>query len=424
VLATFRSVASLLASYGLLLLANGLFGTLLGVRQGIEGFSTVAIGFVMSSYFAGLLIGALLAVRVVASVGHIRAFAAFASIMSASALVHVLWVDLVVWAMVRLVAGFCMAGMIMVTESWLNERATNETRGRVLSLYMITNYFAAGCGQLLLPLGDPARFQLFAVASIIYSLAVVPVLLTRATAPQPSRPEMISIRQLYRVSPLGLVGAFSAGLANATFYALGPVFGVGIGLPLSHISAFMAVTIFAGLALQWPLGRMSDRLDRRRVLSAVAVATSLSCLLIVATAGRSEPALFVAGMLYGAFAFTLYSLAAAHTNDLAPPDRMVQTASGLLVVYGVGAVLGPVFAGYIMNWIGPHGMFLYSAVVTVGLAIFAVHRMRTGTPVTPDSKTPFTAVPSTQYSSKQLYNAARDHRDRAIAGLAGGRRQR
>ncbi len=184
-LATVRSVFSLLLSYGLLLLANGLFGTLLGVRSQIEGFGTEVVGLIMAAYFLGLLQGALRATTVVAAVGHIRAFAAFASVMSVTALLHVVVVDPIVWCVLRFASGFCMAGMILVTESWLNARSTKRTRGKVMALYMITNYFSAGCGQFLLTVADPGQFQLFSIASIIFSLALVPVLLTRSTAPKP-----------------------------------------------------------------------------------------------------------------------------------------------------------------------------------------------------------------------------------------------
>ena len=207
-LVTLRSVFSLLLSYGLLLLANGLFGTLLGVRSQIEGFSTSIVGLIMAAYFLGLLQGALRAGMVVATVGHIRAFAAFASVMSVTALLHVIVVDQIAWCVLRFASGFCMAGMIVVTESWLNARCTKTTRGQVMALYMVTNYFAAGCGQFLLTVADPARFQLFSIASIIFSLALVPVLLTRATAPKPPTRDRMNLRELWRTSPLGLLGSF------------------------------------------------------------------------------------------------------------------------------------------------------------------------------------------------------------------------
>ncbi|MDX1434536.1 MAG: MFS transporter, partial [Gammaproteobacteria bacterium] len=295
-LATLRAVFSLLLSYGLLLLANGLFNTLLSVRSQIEGFATEVVGLIMAAYFFGLLMGARYAVQVVANVGHIRAFAAFASVMSVAALVHVLWVDPLVWAVLRCASGFCMAGMIMVTESWLNERSTNQTRGQVLAFYMITNYFSAGCGQFLLTAADPARFQLFSIASIIFSLALVPVLLTRASAPKPAPRERLRIGELWRTSPLGLTGAFCAGLVNASFFGLGPIFATGEGLDLAQTSTFMASVIFGGLLLQIPVGRLSDSVDRRTVLAGVALLTSVACLAIVFAHGRGSYWLYSIGV--------------------------------------------------------------------------------------------------------------------------------
>jgi len=280
-LVTVRSVFSLLLSYGLLLLANGMFGTLLGVRSQIEGFSTQIVGLIMAAYFLGLLQGALRAGMIVSAVGHIRAFAAFASVMSVTALMHVIVVDQIVWCVLRFVSGFCMAGMILVTESWLNARCTKRTRGQVMALYMTTNYFAAGCGQFLLTIADPARFQLFSVASIIFSLALVPVLLTQAAAPKPPQRDPLNLRELWRTSPLGLMGSFCAGMVNASFYSLAPVFALGLGLDVSGISRFMASVIFGGLLLQYPVGRLSDRIDRRVVLSMVTLATAAACVAIV-----------------------------------------------------------------------------------------------------------------------------------------------
>jgi len=421
-LSTLPQVASLLSSYGLLLLANGLFGTLLGVRTKIEGFPTEIVGFIMAAYFAGLLSGGVMGVRVVAAIGHIRAFAAFASAMSASVLVHVLLIDPWLWALLRFVAGFCMAGMVMVTESWLNERATNETRGQVLSFYMITNYFAAGCGQLLLPLGDPAEFHLFTVASIIFSVALVPVLVTRATAPMPSSPQRMRLGDLYRISPLGVVGVFCSGLVNSAFFGMGPVFAKGIGLDVVHISFFMASATFAGLLLQWPLGRFSDRIDRRWVLSAAGVATAAGCAGIGFFSGQATLPLYAAAAVYGAFAFTIYSLSAAHTNDFAPRDRLVQVASGLLIVYGVGATLGPMLAALIMGQLGPRGLFVWSGLVALTLGVYALYRMRQR--AAREKRSPFVAVPASQFTSEELYASIRNQMDRDLAHLSGGLRRR
>ncbi|MDH3413171.1 MAG: MFS transporter [Gammaproteobacteria bacterium] len=418
-LATILSVLSLLLSYGLLLLGNGLFATLLGVRTQIEGFSSVSVGFIVAAYFTGLLVGAFHTPRVVARVGHIRAFAAFASIMSVTALLPVLIIHPALWAVSRMASGFCMAGMILVTESWLNERATNANRGQVLSLYMITNYFAAGCGQLLLPISDPSRFQLFSIASIIFSLSLVPVLLTRATAPIPKPPKKIRFDELWRTSPLGFMGALCAGLVNSVFHGLGAVFAHGIGMSITQTSTFMATAIFGGLALQWPIGRLSDRVDRRWIMVGVAAATALTCIGVVAVVGRYTPALYAFAALYGGLSFTIYSLSAAHTNDFSDPARRVETASALLVAYGIGASVGPLVASAVMGAVGPSGLFMYSAIINVFLVLFGVYRMRRRATKTKQERSGMINLPGGQFTAGKLYAGMRNQMDRDLAQMTG-----
>ncbi|HXH02914.1 MAG TPA: MFS transporter [Candidatus Competibacteraceae bacterium] len=415
------SVAALLLSYALLQLANGLFTTLLGVRAKLEGFSTELVGLIGSGYFLGMMLGVQYGVRVLAAVGHIRAFAAFASVMSITPLINVLWVDPWVWFTTRLASGLCMAGMIMVAESWLNERASNANRGQLLALYMITNYSAVGLGQFLLPLADPNQFQLFNLASILFSLALVPVLMTSASAPQLAQPDRVRLRQLYRVSPLGFVGSMGAGLVNATFYGLGPVFAQGVGLSIAATSAFMASVIMGGLLLQWPVGRLSDRIDRRWVLGGVSLLTALAALGILAALGYPRYWLYLAGVLYGGLTFTLYSLSAAHANDFADPEQRVQTSGGLLIAYGIGASSGPLLAGALMGRFGPSMLFLWGAAINTLLGLFALYRM-TRRPSRGRGR--FVAVPAEQLTSKELYVAAREEpRQEERAGQASSSRK-
>ena len=419
---TLSSVAALLSSYGLLLLANGMFGTLIGLRTQIEHFSTATAGLIVAAYFVGLLAGGIQAVRVVAAVGHIRAFAAFASIMSVCALGIILAIDHFVWAAMRFIGGFCMAGMIVATESWLNERCTNQTRGQVMAFYMITNYLAAGCGQFILPLGDPADFELFCVASIIYSLALVPVLLTRASAPRPSPPERASMPELWRVSPLGLIGATAAGVVNTNFQGLAPVFAHGAGFSLTQTSTFMAAGIVGGLLLQWPMGRLSDRIDRRTVLAGMALGTAAASFgvgLVSEAAGGNFTGLVVLVAAYGGLSSTVYSLCAAHTNDFAPPDKLAQTASGLLIAYGLGASAGPVLTSNLMEMFGPSTLFTVNAWVHGSLGVFALYRMYRRSPKPKSLQRPIVPSPGGQFTSGQLYTSMRDQIDRDLARMTG-----
>jgi len=422
-LATVRSVFSLLLSYGLLLLANGLFGTLLGVRSQIEGFGTEVVGLIMAAYFLGLLQGALRASNIVAAVGHIRAFAAFASVMSVTALLHVVIVDPIVWCVLRFASGFCMAGMIIVTESWLNARSTKRTRGKVMAFYMITNYFSAGCGQFLLTIADPGKFQLFSVASIIFSLALVPVLLTRSTAPKPPQRDPLNLRELWRTSPLGLMGSFCAGMVNASFYSLAPIFALALGFGIGGTSTFMASVIFGGLLLQYPVGHLSDRMDRRVVLTMVVLATSVACVAIVMVSEWSPGWIYLAGAVYGAFSFTVYSLCVAHANDFASTDKLVQTASGLLTAYGFGAFLGPIIAASFMGRLGPEGLFVMSALVSGFLGGFAIFRMRRRRTPSKEHRARIITMPGGQFTSGEMYATMRNAMDRDLAGMSGARRR-
>jgi MFS family permease len=402
---TLGTVVSLLLSYGLLLLANGLFSTLLGVRTQVEGFSATLVGFIVAAYFMGLLFGGLFAGRVVTRVGHIRSFAAFASLMSVSALLFPIFVTPLAWGLLRMLGGFCMAGMIMVTESWLNEAASNKTRGQILSFYMITNYFAAGCGQFLLTAGDPSQFQLFSLASIIFSLALLPVLLTRAKAPVPVHSKRMHVWTLYRIAPLGVFGVFCCGLVNSSIHGLSPVYATNMGFSEAELSTFMAAMIMSGLFLQWPIGHLSDRIGRGPLLVYIPVLVALAAIWIVYTVQYTL--ILIGAMVFGALVFTLYSLGAATANDMVTANQRVQVAGALLITYGAGAVTGPILAGQFMSLLGPQGLFFYFALICLLLSAFAImmRRRRVGSP---DKRKPFVAVPASQSTSNQLYLSAHD----------------
>ena len=410
---TLGTVVSLLLSYGLLLLANGLFSTLLGVRTQVEGFSPTLVGFIVAAYFSGLLLGGLFAGRVVTRVGHIRSFAAFASLMSVSALLFPIFVTPVAWMILRMLGGFCMAGMIMVTESWLNEAASNKTRGQILSFYMTTNYFAAGCGQFLLTAGDPSQYHLFSLASILFSLALLPVLLTRAKAPVPLHSKRMHVWTLYRIAPLGVFGVFCCGLINSSIHGLSPVYATNMGFSEAQLSTFMAAIIMSGLFLQLPIGHLSDRIGRGPLLVYIPVLVALAGIGMVFAV---EYALILIGaMVFGAFVFTLYSLAAATANDMVTANQRVQVAGALLITYGAGAVTGPIVASQFMGVLGPQGLFFYFALISLVLSTFAIFkRRRDGSP---DKRKPFVAVPATQSTSSQLYLSAHDETPEHVTEL-------
>lgn len=400
--ATIKSISSLLLSHGLLLLGNGMTSILLGLRSRLEGFSTETTGFVMAGFFVGLLIGALYAVRVVAAVGHIRAFAAFASIMSVAVLAHLLLVDAPLWFCLRVIAGFCMAGMVMVVESWVNGRATNQTRGQILSLYMIINYLGAGLGQLMMLIGDPAQFQLFVIASMVYSFALVPVLLTRAEAPLPASPRRMPFKELYIISPLGIIGTVCCGIINSSVNGMGAVFAREVGLSVGEISTFMAAVILGGIVLQFPIGRLSDKFDRRTVLLGASIATALAALMVIWASQQSHFVLIICGAFFGGVSFTILPLISSQVNDLAERSQLVQVSAGLLIAYGIGASFGPIIAAQLIALFGPAGLFILIVGIHSFLIIFIMHRIfqrRRGN----KTKAPFLPLGGVGVSSKQLY---------------------
>ncbi len=374
-------VAALLLSVALLLMGNGLQGTLLPVRASLEAFGALEIGLLGSAYFLGFSIGCLYGPHVVRRAGHIRTFTAMVAIASCVVLGHALVVEAVTWWMLRAATGFCFAVLFMVIESWLNERSTNETRGVIFSIYTIINLTVITLGQLMLILDEPGDFPLFALASILVSLAAVPVALTTAQAPAPIAAVKIRIRHLYRLSPVGVVGCLGVGLANGSFWALGPVFAQGRGGDATDVALFMSVAVIAGAVGQWPLGRLSDRMDRRRVIVTTALGAALAGAGMVFLAQASNQGILGAAFLYGLFAFPLYALCVAHMNDFVQPEGYVEAAGGLLLVFALGAVAGPLMASLVVRTVGVDSLFGYTAGVHLVVAAFAVYRMRRRRPM-------------------------------------------
>lgn len=392
---TLVSIWPVLVATALLILGNGALSTLLALQMVQAAFPSFVVGLVMSAYFVGLVFGAFYGHRLISGVGHIRAFAALASCFSAATLVHPFLVSAIPWAGLRFVEGFCLAGLIMCTESWLNARATNANRGRILSIYQITYYLAQGCGQFLLNLPNAAGFGLFVIASVLLSLSLVPIAAVRVEAPPLPAPSHFGFRELYSVSPLGVVGAFAAGMILGAFYGLGPYFARQVGLSLFGTTQFMGLVIFGGLLLQWPIGRVSDRFDRRTVLVGLAIAIALVSVGMVVTAGRAGVEFMGLGVLFGGVSFTLYPLCVAHANDQIKGEGFVRTSGGLIVAYGVGAALGPLGASALMNVQGPGALFAFTGVVALTTAVFAVWRMQRRAAVPLADQAEFQALPRT-----------------------------
>jgi MFS family permease len=370
-------VSALLLSVSILLMGNGLQGTLIPVRANMEAFSPIAVGLLGTAYFIGFMLGCIYGPALVRRSGHIRAYLAMTSLASVISLMHAIYVMPVTWWGLRAVTGFCFAVLYIVIESWLNARSDNRTRGTVFSIYTAINLTVITIGQMMLGLASPAAFSQFATVSILISLAAMPIALTMSAAPAPPDVFRLRIGKLYRISPVGVAGCFAVGLANGAFWALGPVFAQNHGFDLSGIALFMSAVVLGGALLQWPLGSLSDRIDRRAVI-VLAAAIALVAGVVITLIPASDKGLTIfAAAVFGAGAFPLYALAVAHTNDNADPSESVEVSSGLLLVYGLGAAAGPLLASTSRQVMGMPTLFLFTAAVhavLIGWVIWRVSR--------------------------------------------------
>jgi MFS family permease len=367
----------LLLGTAILLAGQGLQGVLLPVRATLEDFSALSVGLIGSAYFLGFTLGCWQGVTLIRRAGHVRVFAGMTAVASAVPLLHGLWVNLGSWVGLRMVTGFCFAVLYVVIESWLNESATNENRGKVFSAYILINMTVLGVGQQMLLLEDPRELQLFAVISVLVSLAAVPVVLSGQQTPQPVERISINFRQLLRNSPVGVFGTLVSGLNNGIFWSLAAVFIAAYSDDPNMAAAFMTSALVGGAISQWPLGWWSDRTDRRWVIVFVAAIGALISLAIwLLAAELSMFSLLLLGAAWGAVAFPTYSISVAHANDLAGPREFVQTSAGLLLLYGVGAIIGPVLAPLLTGRLGAAGLFLINAISFLILMLYTLWRMR------------------------------------------------
>lgn len=369
---------SLLLGVGMLMLANGLQGSLLGIRASSEGFSNTMTGVIMSAYFAGFLLGSTVAPRKLRKVGHVRTFAALASITSVCILIHAMYVVPEVWIVMRFITGFAFAGLYVVAESWLNSQATNQMRGRLLAIYMVITYLGMGGGQLLLNVGNPDTYLLFILVSVIMSLALVPMLLSASPQPEGAQPEAMGLLRLIRLAPLGTVGNFATGIANGTVFGMGAVYADRAGLSLQEVSWFMGAFILGAAILQWPLGKLSDKLSAKKVIlvsSVGAIALSFGGLPLT---GGSMMTMALLGAGLGGLILTQYSLFLAAANNLLTTPQIISSSGTLVLVHGAGAILGPLTAGLLMERFGANG-FLYT-LAGVHILIVIVAASVTGKP--------------------------------------------
>ncbi|HEY5791562.1 MAG TPA: MFS transporter, partial [Gammaproteobacteria bacterium] len=395
----FTATAALFLSVALLMVAGGLLGSLVGLRAAHEGFPVEVAGLMMSAFYAGLILGTLRCGALINRVGHIRAFGAFCGVNAAAVLAFPLLVDPWFWLALRVLIGFNMAGMYMVVESWLNSSAEGPTRGTLLAAYMAVSYLAMGSGQFMLTLGDLGGDTLFSLAGMLTALALVPLAVTRATHPAPVPDSRFGFRELYRLSPLAVIGCALAGVQVGALFGLGPIFAQQLGLALDEIAVFMGALVLSGLLLQLPLGRLSDHVDRRWVIVGAALVACLAGLLLLPvtahysftsfTVSGAEvrvlweqnpaPLLLVAALCGGTIA-TLYPLCVAYANDQVSAQDMVPASGGLVLAYGSGALLGPVGGALAMKLLGASGLFAFTAAAGALTALVALWRLRRGAP--------------------------------------------
>lgn len=380
--ASSASLWALFTGIALLMVGNGLQGSLIGIRAEYEGFSPTASGVVMTCYFIGFLAGTRAASRALAAVGHIRVFAALASIASTTTLVHIVAITPITWGMMRFTTGLCMAGLYVVAETWINNLATNATRGRLLALYMVVTMGGIAGGQTLLGVADPRGFELFVVASVLISLSLVPVSLSDSNVPTIGTPQPMPLRALVAEVPTGVVVSMLVGLAHGALLGMGAVYAARVGLTPSQTALFLGAPMIGGVVLQYPIGLLSDRVSRRGVMFVVTIAATVCSLaLLVSPAGT----LTSYGLMFavGGFSFPLYSLGIAYTNDWIRPEQTMGASVSLVAVNGVGAVLGPIISAMMIAWFGTNMFFVALVVAHGAIGVYLAYRLlaRDGLPV-------------------------------------------
>ena len=384
---------ALFIGYGVIMVSHGFQGNLLGIRAILENFNFIATGTMMSGYFVGYFVGANMIPNLVSKVGHIRVFAAFASMASLSSLVHALFVDPIVWTLARFLTGFSMIGILIIVESWLNDRATNKTRGKVLSLYMFFTFFAFTIGNLLLNISSPNSYEPFILISLLFSVALIPILLTKRKPPTFKKTSSIKIKELLKISPFGSFSMFCTGFIFAAMFTMLAVYAVTMNLSVFEISILLVGTTLAGAIFQWPIGSLSDKYDRRLVIIGCCIFSSLFAVFSIAASGLSfdnliiekyiilsyssmdKTKLFIFIILLSGMTLPMFALNLALVNDYISKEKFVAAGAGLNMIFGLGAIAGPLICSVLMNFLGPNGFFIHLLIFLIAITFFGIYRV-------------------------------------------------
>ncbi|RDE10598.1 MFS transporter [Pelagibacterium lacus] len=395
-------IFALLFSSALLMVAGGMHGLILPVRGSEEGFSLLSLGLIGTGWSIGFISGSILVPHLVRQVGHIRAYAVMAAVACMTILFNLIFIHDAAWVFLRVFSGFCFAGAAMVVESWLNEVSDNESRGTTFSIYVSVTLFASTAGQLIIAATGVAGYLPFVLAAIAYIGAVLPTAVTRTPQPAPLQKVSLDIGLLYRTSPIAVVAAFSVGMANGAFGTLAPVYGIERGFSTATVAYLMSLAIVAGAIAQIPLGRLSDRIDRRKVMMGVALVGAVAGLLTILFNPGENALLYVFFAAYGLAAYSLYAIAVAHANDFAADGNFAKVASGMLLVLGSGQMLGPIVGSMTMQWFGPVAIFMVPVVFHTALAGMAFLRMRARQATPVEERAPFRSMPSEPMTAETL----------------------
>ena len=379
---------SLFTGYFVLIIAHGFQGNLIGVRSVIEEFNFIATGAMMSGYFVGYFTGANTIPKLVGKVGHIRVFAAFASMASLSILIHAVFVDPIIWTLARIITGYSLVGIFIVMESWLNDRANNRTRGQLLSIYMFITLIGIALGTLLLNFSSPDKYEPFILVSLLLSFALIPILLTKRKAPKFKKLGYIDVKGLYKTSPLASVSMFCTGLIHSALFSLGAVYAAAMNFTIFEISLLLFVITVSGGIFQWPIGYYSDKSDRRVIIifctffaalfsfmSIFASGTSLENMYLASSVGVDKIMFFIYVALYAGMAIPLFTLNLAYVNDYITKEKFVAAGGGMQIIFGMGAMAGPILCSLMMNKLGTNGFFIHLLIFHLVIGLFGLYRI-------------------------------------------------